>query len=349
MASKPSEEQRKGAALKDLLREKALALGLDAFGVAPIEPRLRRSYFLRWIAEGQQGEMKWLERNQDRRLEPKNLLPQARSICCVGLNYWQKKSQPNGRYATYALGKDYHKVLLQACKALCKVLQEQGYENKPYVDTGPVLEKPIAAQAGLGWQAKNTMLIHRSLGNWLFLGEIFTTADLPPDAEEPDHCGSCTRCLDACPTQAITAPYQLDARRCLAYLTIEHKGAIPEDFRTSLGDRLFGCEECLEVCPWNRWAQTTRETRFAARDLPDAREILRLDEASFARIFAGSAIKRTGLRSMQRNACVVLGNIGQESDRPLLETIANSDHALLAEHARWALDQISSRGLPSSL
>lgn len=334
---------KNGEALKELLREEANAAGLDAFGVAPISPPLRWEYYNRWIAEGRHGTMAWMERNNDRRLEPGKVLPEARSILCLGLNYYQRAPERQGRIVTYALGADYHKVLLQKLKGLCRVLRDHGHDNKPYVDTGPVLERPLAAAAGLGWQAKNTMLIQENYGNWLFLGEIFTTADLPPDAPVPDRCGTCTRCLEACPTDAITAPYQLDASRCLAYLTIEHEGSFPPEFREPLGDRLFGCEECLEVCPWNQWAKVTREARFAPRDYPNAHDILRLDEASFRETFRGSPIRRTGRRNLQRNACVVLGNIGTAEDLPALAQTVNGDDEMLAEHAHWAIERIGTR------
>src|SRR5690606_17157922 len=219
----------------------------------------------------------------------------------------------------------------------------QGAENKPYVDTGPVLEKPIANQAGLGWQGKHTNLIHPKLGNWVFLGEIFTTLALPPDEPVKNRCGSCTRCMDACPTGAITGPYQLDARRCISYLTIEHKGAIPLEFREKIGDHLYGCDDCLQACPWNRWAQHTREVRFEPRDYPDLTPMLFWGDEDFTETFAGSPIKRIGLNRWKRNVCTVLGNIGTAEDLTALESAAASDDPMVAEHAQWAINRIHSR------
>lgn len=218
-----------------------------------------------------------------------------------------------------------------------------GSAQKPYVDTGPVLEKPIAALAGLGWQGKSTILLNREHGTWLFLGFIFTTLELPSDEPAKEHCGTCTRCIDACPTGAITAPFQLDARRCISYLTIEHQGTIPNEFRRAIGDRIYGCDECLDVCPWNRWARETRETKFAARDYPDLRSMLAWTEEDFAEAFAGTPMKRAGLARWHRNVCVALGNIGDADDLPALHKVAHSDDALAAEHAQWAINEIEAR------
>lgn len=323
------------------LQSLAIELGFDAFGVAPVALSLRRDYYETWIARGQHGGMTWLERNNDRRLHPENLLPEARSIICVGLNYYQSEPERVGRIAKYALGKDYHKVILKKLKTLCAYMREHyGSDQRPYVDTGPVLEKPIAAIAGLGWQGKSTILLNKTHGTWLFLGTIVTTLELPTDAPARDHCGSCTRCIDACPTQAITGPYQLDARRCISYLTIEHKGSIPMEFRKAIGNRLFGCDECLDVCPWNRFAQQTREAKFAPLPHPDVRQIFSLTEDAFNEQFAGTPIRRLGLSRLRRNACVVLGNIGTRDDLPLLKEAASGDDTLVAEHAQWAVEVI---------
>ncbi|MEO0796151.1 MAG: tRNA epoxyqueuosine(34) reductase QueG [Verrucomicrobiota bacterium] len=330
--------------IKEQLCALAEVEGFDAFGVAPVAVDLRREYYLKWIAEGQHGEMSWMERNNERRLNPENILPEVRSILCLGLNYYQPNPDRRGRLAKYALGKDYHKVILQKLKRLCRVMREEFHgDQKPYVDTGPVLEKPIAVQAGLGWQGKSTIVLNRDHGTWLFLGFIFTTLELPADEPAREHCGKCTRCIDACPTQAITGPYQLDARRCISYLTIEHKGAIPMEFRRAIGDRLYGCDECLDVCPWNRWARVTREEKFAARPYPDLREMLGWSEESFREAFAGTPIKRAGLSRWLRNVCVVLGNTGEAEDLPELEALADSADELVAEHAAWAVAEIKSR------
>lgn len=334
--------------IRDELQAAAKEIGLDAFGVTSVDLPLRRSYYEQWIAQGQHGSMGWMERNNDRRLNPAAIIEEARSIICLGLNYYQDNPQRRGRLARYALGKDYHKILLQKLKALCTLMRERyGSAQRPYVDTGPILEKPIAALAGLGWQGKHTVLINRQSGTWLFLGVIVTTLDLPPNQTPvKDNCGKCTRCIDACPTQAITGPYQLDARRCISYLTIEHKGAIPLEFRRAIGDRLYGCDECLDVCPWNHWAQQTREAKFAARPLPDLVAMLQWTQAQWDEIMAGTPIRRAGLVRWQRNICVVLGNIGTMADIPHLEAAATADHSeegIVREHAQWAIEEIKGR------
>jgi epoxyqueuosine reductase len=332
-----------GAALRELLRREAETLGFAAFGVAPVPSDLRADYFRRWIAEGMHGDMAWLARDPDRRADPARVLPEARSIVVLGANSWQPQPDRGYRVATYALGGDYHDLLLRRLKRLCAVMREHGGAQRPYVDTGPVLEKPLAAAAGLGWQGKNTLLIHRRHGTWLLLGVILTTLDLPADRPEPDRCGSCTRCQDACPTQAFPAPYQLDARRCLAYLTIEHKGAIPLEFREALGERVFGCDDCLTACPWNKWAVATREARFAARPLPPLRETLAWTPEDFARAFAGTPVKRLGLERWQRNALTVLGNVGGPADRPAVRSLLGHPDPMVAEHAAWAESRLAAR------
>jgi epoxyqueuosine reductase len=330
------------------LAEQAAQLGFDAFGVSSVAADLRREYYLKWITQGKHAGMSWLARHLDRRLDPRHVLTQARSILCLGMSYHQSPPDRDYRIAQYALGKDYHKVMLKRMKQLCTWMRtEFGSDQKPYVDTGPVLEKPIAAQAGLGWQGKSTILLSQDAGTWLFLGEIFTTLEVPPDKPAKDRCGSCTRCLQACPTQAITAPYQLDARLCLSYWNIEHKGSIPEDMRTAMGERLFGCDDCLDVCPWNRFAKQTREARFAARPLPPLRQLLNWDEPTFMEKMAGTPIRRLGHERWLRNGCIVLGNTGSRADLPQLEDLrANSGSALVAEHAQWAQQQIIRRSGP---
>jgi len=329
---------------KQYLRQLAEAEGFQAFGVAGVAVELRREYYLKWIAEGQHGDMAWMARNNDRRLDPRNILPEARSIICVGLNYYQPDPKRRGRLAKYALGKDYHKVMTQKLKRICRHLGEAfGTAQRPYVDTGPVLEKPIAAQAGLGWQGKSTILLNQQHGTWLFLGFIFTTLELPTDEPAVERCGTCSRCIEACPTRAMTGPFQLDARRCIAYLTIEHQGPIPPEFRGAIGDRLYGCDECLDVCPWNRWAQLTREEKFAPRPFPDLRAMLDWSEADFRETFAGTPVKRAGFRRWLRNVCVVLGNIGEAEDLPALQKHAQGGDPLVAEHAQWAMGEIQAR------
>lgn len=332
-----------GVSLKEELKQRAEALGFCAFGVAPIDAPLRQDYYLEWIAEGKHGKMDWMARNVERRTDVSKVLPEARSVICFGLNYYQESPDRRGRIARYALGRDYHKVILKKLKHLCRFLEEQGGEQKPYVDTGPILEKPFAVQAGLGWQAKSTLLLTPKEGPWLFLGEIITTLELEPDRPMNDHCGKCRACIDVCPTQAITGPYQLDARRCIAYLTIEHPGSIPLQYRKLIGDRLFGCDECLEVCPWNRFAQKTRENEFSPRDYPDLSDMLSWNEADFFQHFQGTPVYRLKLERWLRNVCVVLGNIGNCEDLPALEKSVSSASPLVAEHAAWAIKEIHNR------
>ena len=247
------------------------------------------------------------------------------------------------------MGEDYHHVLLEKLETLAGEITAAGGMAKVYVDTGPVLEKPLAERAGVGWQGKSTMLIHPKMGPWLLLGDIITTLELEPDAPQKDHCGTCTQCITACPTGAITGPYQLDARRCIAYLTIELKGSIPEEMRPLIGDRVYGCDECLDVCPWNRFAQTTREGRFLAKPEEDGRDqlhaLLEISAAEFKRRFALSPILRVKRRGLLRNVCVVLGNIGTADDLPALEKAAQHEEPLVREHAAWAIEQIKKRTL----
>lgn len=328
---------------KEGLRQLAGSLGFDQVGVVSVPVELRRDYFRRWLAEGQQGDMAWMARDPERRENPEMVLPEARSVLVFGINYYQPELARRGRIAKYALGRDYHTTLLKRLKRICAWLREGGAVNRPYVDTGPVMEKPLAALAGLGWQGKNTVLLNAEQGQWLFLGCILTTHAFAADSPARDRCGSCTRCIDVCPTRAITAPYQLDARRCIAYLTIEHAGPIPLPYRRLIGDHLFGCDDCLDVCPWNRWARQTREAAFSPRAYPDLREMLALDEAAFAAMFAGSPIKRLKRGRWLRNVCVVLGNIGTAEDLPALSEACMDADPLVAGHAQWAMEAIQER------
>jgi epoxyqueuosine reductase len=331
-------------ALRQRLAASAKELGFDAFGVAPVEVDVRADYFKKWIADGMHGDMAWLARNPDRRTDARKVLPEARSLVVVGLNYYQPHPPAGYRIAKYALGADYHDVILARLKELCVVMESLGGEQKPYVDTGPVLEKPVAAAAGLGWQGKSTILIHRGAGTWLFLGVILTTLELEATAtREPDRCGSCTRCLDACPTAAIIAPYRMDARKCLAYLTIEHKGAIPVEYREALGDRVFGCDDCLDVCPWNKWAAVTREAHFAPRPHPPLRATLAWTEEQFLAHFRGTPVERLGLARWRRNALTVLGNVGTNADLPAAEALLGDPDPMVAEHAAWSVARLRTR------
>jgi len=324
-------------------------LGFAVWGVAPVALELRREYYLQWIGAGQHGAMGWMAKEPERRVDPARILPEARSIIVVGLNYHQAAPPGRGRIAQYALGDDYHRLMTKRLKRLCTWLRERGGVNRPYVDTGPVLEKPVAMAAGLGWQGKSTILLHRRLGTWLFLGEVFTTLEIEPDPPAQDHCGSCTRCIVACPTQAITAPYQLDARRCIAYLTIEHPGTIAEEWRRPIGDHLFGCDDCLDVCPWNRWAQATREAAFKDRPRADLAVMLGWAEDDFATAFRGTPIWRLRLPRWKRNVAIVLGNIGTVADLPALDQAARDPDPLVAEHAAWGAAEVRRRSTADRL
>lgn len=327
----------------EAFQAQAQEAGFDTCGFTSLPIELRETYYLQWLAEGKHGTMQWMERNNDRRLHPETIVPQARTVIALGMNYYQPLPDRRGRMARYALGSDYHKLIYKRLKRLCTWLREQGGEQKPYVDTGPLMEKSLAEYAGLGWQAKNTLLTHTRFGPWLFLGCIVTTLEFPATPRVSDHCGHCVRCLDACPTGAITAPYQLDATRCIAYWTIEHDGAIPESMRPLIGDRIFGCDECLDVCPWNRRAQQTREMKFAARPLPDLAKMLAWDTSDFENTFSGTPVKRLGLSRWKRNLCVALGNVGTPDDLCALEQCLATAEPLVAEHARWAINEIKER------
>jgi epoxyqueuosine reductase len=295
--------------------------------------------------------MDWLSRGEEKRCDPEQVLPGIRSVIVVALNYWQGKptgragAGAKGRIARYAWGEDYHELMLGKIEQLSGFLTAFGGTQKCYVDTGPILERDHAAEAGIGWHGKSTMLIDPKLGTWFFLGEILTTLDLSPDAPQPERCGSCERCVVACPTGAITAPHRLDARRCISYLTIELKGSIPLELRPLIGDRIYGCDDCLDACPWNRFASISREAAFAAGPGIGVRlrDYLALDEAGFRELFRRSPIKRVKRRGFLRNVCVALGNVGDRDDLPALEQAAVDPEPLVAEHAAWAIEQIRGR------
>ena len=339
--------------IKDELVRRALAAGFDDCRVARAESPAHADEFRAWLEQGAAGEMDWIARGAEKRCDPELVLPGARSVVVLAMNYYQGRSQneegrsgARGRIAQYALGEDYHDVMLAKLRELDGFLGSLGGRQKIYVDTGPVLERDFAAEAGVGWHGKSTMLLNRSLGTWFFLGEILTTLELPADPPQVARCGTCTRCIDACPTGAITAPHELDARRCISYLTIELKGSIPLEFRPLIGDRIYGCDDCLDACPWNRFAQVSRESAFAARPAVaqmTLRDFLALDDEGFRTLFRGSPIKRIKRRGFLRNVCVALGNVGTAEDLPALAAAAQDEEALIAEHARWAIAQIHSR------
>lgn len=332
------------------------SLGFNLCRIASAQPPPHAAEFRAWLAEGRAGEMTWLARNADRRTSPQLVLPGARSIIVLAMNYWNEAAPPEravdekcggrGRIARYAWGDDYHGVIERKLGLLDQWLTARGGLQKCYVDTGPVLERDIAARAGAGWHGKSTMLVHPRLGTWFFLAEVLTTLELVADQPMADHCGKCTRCISVCPTGAITAPQQLDARRCISYLTIEHRGSIPEEFRRLLGDRIYGCDDCLEVCPWNRFATASRESALAGREFLgwSLRDFLALDEHGFRTLFRNSPIKRIKRRGFLRNVCVALGNVGTSSDLSALERAAEDREPLITEHARWAINEIERRG-----
>jgi epoxyqueuosine reductase len=330
----------------------AAELGFDECRIARADVATHADSFREWIAAKQHGDMAWLERAPERRTDPRTVLPGCQSLVCLALNYFPGKNpfpdaHPGGyRIARYAWNDDYHDLIERKLRDFDLKLQALGGVQKPYVDTGPVLERDFASDAGLGWNGKSTMQIHKKLGTWFFLAEILTTLDLTPDQPFGDHCGKCTRCITACPTQAITAPRQLDARRCISYLTIEHQGPIPLEFREAIGDRIYGCDDCLDACPWNRFAEESRELTFHARTAvfgKQLREFLELDDVAFRTLFARSPIKRIKRPRFLRNVCVALGNTGTPDDLPALERAAANADPLIAEHARWSVRQIHKR------
>jgi epoxyqueuosine reductase len=338
--------------LKSQLVLLASELGFDSCRVAECRTPEHVGEFENWLGQGAAGEMNYMERGAEKRANPQKILPGARSIIVLALNYFQgdtiRRSQnaATGRIARYAWGDDYHGVIEAKLDKIDNFLREFGGEQKCYVDTGPVLERDHAAQAGIGWHGKSTMLIDERLGAWFFLAEILTTLELAPDAPARERCGKCTRCIDACPTGAIVAPHRVDARRCISYLTIELKGAIPLEFRSLIGDRIFGCDDCLEACPWNRFAQVSHESAFSARESTTSfalRDYLKLTDTEFRNLFRNSPIKRIKRRGFLRNVCVALGNVGTRDDLPALERVATDAEPLIAEHADWAIEQIQRR------
>jgi epoxyqueuosine reductase len=340
-------------ALKDALKAQALSQGFDAFGItrpdaiADAPARLRQ-----FLSDGQHGTMAWMEETEARRSDPATLWADTRSIIMLGMNYGPDanpldilKRKDRAAISVYAKGDDYHDVIKKRLKAIARwLVAETGCELKVFVDTAPVMEKPLAAAAGLGWQGKHTNLVSRELGSWLFLGAIFTTLDLEPDAPEQDHCGSCRACLDVCPTDAFPAPYRLDARRCISYLTIEHKGPIPQEFRHAIGNRIYGCDDCLAVCPWNKFAETGREAKLAAREhlrAPPLAELAALDDAAFRSLFSKSPVKRIGQSRFLRNVLIAMGNSGDVALVPAAQATLADPDPLVRGAAIWALSQLT--------
>lgn len=345
--------QNSRSAHTEMLRAEAKKLGLDAVGVARLTSDahlpVRLAHFL---TEKRHGDMDWMETHADRRGDPLRLWPEAKSAVVFGQSYAPPTNplealdrRSNAAISVYAKGRDYHDVLKKRIKSLARTFAEQsGADVKVFVDTAPLMEKPLAAKAGLGWQGKHTVLVSREHGDWLFLGVMLTTAELHPDTEMADHCGSCSRCLDICPTNAFPAPYQLDARRCIAYLTIEHKGHIAPEFRAAIGNRVFGCDDCAAVCPWNKFAGAATEIKYAARpetDNPPLAELLTLDDAAFRMRFAGTPIKRTGRDRIVRNTLIAAGNSGDRSLLSHIEPLLADESPLVRAMAVWATRRLA--------
>jgi epoxyqueuosine reductase len=338
--------------LKQRLVSFAREIGFDSCRIATCGSAPHAATFRNWLNEGGHGEMGYMARGEEKRCDPQKVLPDARSIVVLALNYFHGDPQAGGtpaatgRIARYAWGDDYHDLIETKLDKIGEFLREFGGQQKCYVDTGPVLERDHAAQAGIGWHGKSTMLIDERLGTWFFLAEVLTTLELPPDEPVPARCGTCERCIKACPTGAITAPHRLDARRCISYLTIELKGSIPLELRPLIGNRIFGCDDCLDACPWNRFAQVSREAAFSARPATvgmPLRQYLSLSDDEFRMLFRNSPIKRIKRHGFLRNVCVALGNVGDSSDLPALERATADSERLIAEHANWAIHQIRSR------
>jgi epoxyqueuosine reductase len=311
-----------------------------------------KPYFERFIAEGQHGDMDWLAASAARRTDPHVLWPEARSVIMLGLNYGPDDDplkilarRDRGAISVYAQGDDYHDLIKARLKAIARWLAANaGGDVKVFVDTAAVMEKPLAASAGLGWQGKHTNLVSRQHGSWLFLGAIFTTLELAADAAEIDHCGTCRACLDVCPTKAFPAPYRLDARRCISYLTIEHKGPIPRELRPLMGNRIYGCDDCLAVCPWNKFAAAGREAKLAARAAlraPKLAELARLDDAAFRALFSKSPVKRTGRDRFVRNVLIAIGNSADAADAADAERLLDDPSPLVRGAAVWALGRLA--------
>jgi epoxyqueuosine reductase len=340
---------------KAALAREARTLGFDCIGVtAPDAIAPAAKHFRDFLDAGAHGEMDWLARDPERRADPRGLWPDVRSVIMLGVNYGPDedplailKQRTRGAISVYAQGDDYHDVIKKRLKALARWLAASAQcEVKVFVDTAAVMEKPLAQASGLGWQGKHTNLVSREFGSWLFLGAIFTTAELPRDAPEIDHCGSCRACLDICPTAAFPAPYKLDARRCISYLTIEDKGPIPREFRKAIGNRIYGCDDCLAVCPWNKFAQEGRETKLAARDelrAPALAELARLDDAAFRARFTKSPVKRIGRDRFVRNVLIAIGNSGEGALATEAERLLSDASPLVRGAAVWALAQLADR------
>jgi epoxyqueuosine reductase len=341
-------------ALKNALRAEAAALGFARVGFASADGHGAQGARLEtWLGEGRHGTMEWMAARKGERATPRGLWPEARSVIALGMSYAPRHdplalagAPDKARISVYAQGRDYHDVLKKALKALARWLIAREPESalKVFVDTAPVMEKPLGQAAGIGWQGKHTNLLNTTHGSWLFLGSIYTTLAFAPDPPHTDHCGSCHTCQDACPTAAFPRPYQLDARRCISYLTIEHKGPVAEEFRALLGNRIYGCDDCLAVCPWNKFAHAAQaNARFLPREelvAPDLAALLRLDDAAFRRMFSGSPIKRIGRDRFVRNCLYAAGNSGSAALLPIVQALCGDPDPVVADAARWAATRL---------
>ncbi len=337
---------------RSAIRDEALRRGFDAVGIAPAELSTAiRDDLNEFLARGYHGDMGWMADKAERRSGPTSLWPEAKSVIALGLSYAPGEDPlgllehpDRGAISVYARGRDYHDVIKKRLKGFGRWIGETWHCGvKVFVDTAPVMEKPAAARAGLGWQGKHTNLVSREHGSWLFLGEIFTTLEIPPDEAETDHCGTCRACLDVCPTGAFPAPYRIDARRCISYLTIEHKGPIPDELRPLMGNRIYGCDDCLAVCPWNKFARATREPALLPRaelTAPRLADLARLDDAAFRALFAGSAIKRTGRNRFVRNVLIALGNSGDAAQIAVVEALLGDPDPVVRDAAQWAAGRL---------
>ena len=338
--------------IKQTIAARARGEGFDAVRFARAQAPARAPERLTmFLGHGRHGTMDWLQRNAERRADPHVLWPEAKSVIVLGLNYAPDgdplailERRDAGAISVYAQGEDYHDVIKAKLKRLAGgIAKDFACEVKVFVDTAPVMEKPIAEGAGIGWQGKHTNLVSREFGSWLFLASIFTTLELEPDAAENDHCGQCTRCLEVCPTKAFPAPYQLDARRCISYLTIEHKGHIPREFREAIGNRIYGCDDCLAVCPWNKFAQVAHEAKLAAREelkAPLLRDLARLDDTGFRSLFRKSPVKRIGRDRFVRNVLIAIGNSGDMALAVEAERLLDDPSPLVRAMAVWALGRL---------
>ncbi len=339
--------------VQDDLRQRALALGFDVCGFASAAEAWPAGAKLEaFVAEGLHGTMGWMAETLSRRVHPTGMWPDARSAIVLGMNYGPDsdplealKARSTGAISVYAQGDDYHEVIKGRLKTLAgQIVARHGGDVKVFVDTAPLMEKPLAQRAGLGWQGKHTNLVSRELGSWLFLGSILTTLEIAPDAAEVDHCGSCRACLDICPTGAFPEPYRLDARRCISYLTIEHAGPVPEEFRTAMGNRIYGCDDCLAVCPWNKFAAEAREGAFHARDelrSPSLADLAALDDAAFRTMFRKSPVKRIGRDRFVRNVLYAIGNSGDPALAASASALTGDPSEVVCDAASWALNRLA--------